>query len=54
MIVLDEQISRRDLTEAWQWYRGLVIYLQDLRSGTLIKEHSSCHDPNLYAGFSWG
>jgi hypothetical protein len=38
MIVLDEQISRRDLAEALQWYRGPVVYLQALRPGTLVKD----------------
>lgn len=39
MLVLDEQLLGRDLETALsRWYRGPVLFITDLRSGTVIKD----------------
>jgi hypothetical protein len=39
MIVLDEQLLGRDLDAALAtWYRGPVLFITDLRPGTVIKD----------------
>lgn len=39
MLVLDEQLLGRDLDTALaRWYRGPVVYITDLRPGTVIKD----------------
>ena len=39
MIVLDEQLLGRDLDAALaRWYRGPVLFITDLRPGTVIKD----------------
>jgi len=39
MLVLDEQLLGRDLdTELAHWYRGPVLFITDLRPGTVIKD----------------
>ncbi len=39
MIVLDEQLLGRDLEIAIaRWYRGPVLFITDLRPGSVIKD----------------
>jgi hypothetical protein len=39
MLVLDEQLLGRDLeTVLGRWYRGPVLFITDLRPGTVIKD----------------
>jgi hypothetical protein len=39
MLVLDEQLSGRDLeTALGRWYPGPVLFITDLRPGTVIKD----------------
>jgi len=39
MLVLDEQLLGRDLESALvRWYRGPVLFITDLRPGTIIKD----------------
>jgi hypothetical protein len=39
MLVLDEQLLGRDLDTALaHWYRGPVLFITDLRPGTVIKD----------------
>ena len=39
MLVLDEQLLGRDLDTALaRWYRGPVLFITDLRPGTVIKD----------------
>jgi hypothetical protein len=39
MLVLDEQLLGRDLDSALaRWYRGPVLFITDLRPGTVIKD----------------
>jgi len=39
MLVLDEQLLGRDLDAALaRWYRGPVLFITDLRPGTVIKD----------------
>jgi len=39
MIVLDEQLLGRELDATLaQWYRGPVLFITDLRPGTVIKD----------------
>jgi predicted GTPase len=39
MLVLDEQMLGRDLDTALaRWYRGPVLFITDLRPGTVIKD----------------
>lgn len=41
MIVLDEQMSNRRLLNAiGKWYRGKVVFVKDLRPGSIIKDDS--------------
>ena len=41
MIVLDEQLLGRDLEiDIAKWYRGRVLYITDLRPGTVIKDEA--------------
>src|SRR5262249_996885 len=38
MIVLDEQISRESLHRGLGWYSGQVVFLKQLRPGSVIKD----------------
>jgi hypothetical protein len=39
MLVLDEQLLGRDLDSALaRWYRGPVLFITDVRPGTVIKD----------------
>jgi hypothetical protein len=39
MLVLDEQLSGRDLeTVLGRWYPGPVLFITELRPGTVIKD----------------
>jgi hypothetical protein len=41
MIVLDEQLLGRDLDgEIGKWYQGAVLFVTDLRPGTVIKDEA--------------
>lgn len=38
MIVLDEQISDENLRHEFRWYPGRVVFLKELRPGSVIKD----------------
>jgi len=41
MLVLDEQLLGRNLERALaRWYRGPVLFITDLRPGTIIKDEA--------------